>query len=359
MATYGAFGGLNAGGKKPTPMPGFGDPSPKAPASTGVNNPYSTEGPMPDGSTLAEHVRNGGSPYAGQIGHEFAPAAPKVDPNQYLNKALAGYQANIDQLNGMANPWESSMTLGALDRSRAGIAATGARANVHSQNDAIKAMMAGGGLMSQGDLANRSDNFQAGVQNQQNSLYADYNQRRIGWEDQRQQTLGNQYDRMAGLSEMPGRLEAQGLGNQMLNQQVWEYTTQEAANQRAAMRQLQLGNAQLDWQRNNQGTYEYGTQEAANYRGLARKNAAEQGSAQLAEINQRIAAAQRAGDYQTANELGKVAAGLAKMGVGKMAGGAIGTALGFLGPQAVFGGPLAGGAVGSTIGGGLDWLLGG
>ena len=393
MATYGAFGGLNAGGKKPTPMPGFGDPSPKAPASTGVNNPYSTEGPMPDGSTLAEHVRNGGSPYAGQIGHEFAPAAPKVDPNQYLNKALAGYQANIDQLNGMANPWESSMTIGALDRSRAGIAATGARANVHSQNDAIKAMMAGGGLMSQGDLANRSDNFQAGVQNQQNSLYADYNQRRIGWEDQRQQTLGNQYDRMAGLSEMPGRLEAQGLGNQMLNQQVWEYTTQdaanqraamrqlqlgnaqldwqrnnqdtyeygtqEAANQRAAMRQLQLGNAQLDWQRNNQGTYEYGTQEAANYRGLARKNAAEQGSAQLAEINQRIAAAQRAGDYQTANDLGKVAAGLAKMGVGKMAGGAIGTALGFLGPQAVFGGPLAGGAVGSTIGGGLDWLLGG
>ncbi len=55
------------------------------------------------------------------------------------------------------------MTIGALDRSRAGIAATGARANVHSQNDAIKAMMAGGGLMSQGDLANRSDNFQAGV----------------------------------------------------------------------------------------------------------------------------------------------------------------------------------------------------
>ena len=287
------------------------------------------------------------------------PAAPKVDPNQYLSKALAGYQANIDQLNGMANPWESSMTLGALDRSRAGIAATGARANVHSQNDAIKAMMAGGGLMSQGDLANRSDNFQAGVQNQQNSLYADYNQRRIGWEDQRQQTLGNQYDRMAGLSEMPGRLEAQGLQNQVANQQAWEYTTQDAANQRAAMRQLQLGNAQLDWQRNNQDTYEYGTQEAANYRGLARKNAAEQGSAQLAEINQRIAAAQRAGDYQTANELGKVAAGLAKMGVGKMAGGAIGTALGFLGPQAVFGGPLAGGAVGSTIGGGLDWLLGG
>lgn len=377
MATYGAFGGLNAGGKKPTPMPGFGDPSPKAPASTGVNNPYSTEGPMPDGSTLSEHVRKGGSPLVGQIG---GPAfdqsqmahlpsqqqAQRPDPWAFLGDAMKGYQSNVETLRGLNNPWESTMSLAALDRSRAGVAAQGARANVHDQNDAIKQMMAGGGLMAQGDLNNMSDNMRAGVTNAQNALYADYNKNRIGWEDKRQENLASQYDRMAGLAEAPLRFDSIGLDNegkryqnQVGAQQAYEYTKQDAANFRAGLQELGYKDAALDWQKKNQDVYEYGTQEAANLRGLARKTAAESGQAQIDQIYQQMEAARRAGDMQTANQLGQTLGRLGRMGVGKMAGTAIGGILGSIGPQALTGGTAWGAAGGGAVGGALDWILGG
>ena len=327
----------------------------------------SLEGPMPDGSTLAEHVRNGGDPLAGQIGHPFPQQqAKRPDPWAFLGDAMKGYQSNVETLRGLNNPWESTMSLGALDRSRAGVAAQGARAGVHDQNDAIKQMMAGGGLMAQGDLNNMSDNMRAGVTNAQNNLYADYNKQRIGWEDQRQQNLASQYERMAGLAEAPLRFESIGLdnegkgyANQVAAQQAYEYTKQESADQRAAIRDFQTKNAGLDWQMKNQDTYEYGTQEAANMRGLGRKNAAEQGSAQIAEIYQRMEAARRAGDTQTANQLGQLAGRLGKMGVGKMAGTAIGGILGSMGPQALAGGTAWGAAGGGAVGGALDWMLGG
>lgn len=337
----------------------------------------SLEGPMPDGSTLSEHVRKGGSPLVGQIG---GPAfdqsqmahlpsqqqAQRPDPWAFLGDAMKGYQSNVETLRGLNNPWESTMSLAALDRSRAGVAAQGARANVHDQNDAIKQMMAGGGLMAQGDLNNMSDNMRAGVTNAQNSLYADYNKNRIGWEDKRQENLASQYDRMAGLAEAPLRFDSIGLDNegkryqnQVGAQQAYEYTKQDAANFRAGLQELGYKDAALDWQKKNQDVYEYGTQEAANLRGLGRKNAAEQGSAQIAEIYQRMEAARRAGDTQTANQLGQLAGRLGKMGVGKMAGTAIGGILGSMGPQALAGGTAWGAAGGGAVGGALDWMLGG
>lgn len=290
----------------------------------------------------------------------------RPDPWAFLGDAMKGYQSNVETLKGLNNPWESTMSLGALDRSRAGVAAQGARAGVHDQNDAIKQMMAGGGLMAQGDLNNMSDNMRAGVTNAQNNLYADYNKQRIEWEDQRQQNLASQYDRMAGLAEAPLRFDTIGLdnegkryGNQVAAQQAYEYTKQDAANFRAGLQELGYKDAALDWQKKNQDVYEYTKPESAGWRQAERRNGAEQGQAQVDEIRQRMLAAQRAGDTQTANQLGQLAGRLGKMGVGKMAGTAIGGILGSMGPQALAGGTAWGAAGGGAVGGALDWMLGG
>lgn len=240
----------------------------------------SLEGPTPDGRPLSQYVREGGGARDGEIGFgAFKPApTPRPDPWAYLGDAMKGYQGNIDKLNGMENPWESTMSLGALDRSRAGLAAQGARAGVHDQNDAIKQMMAGGGLIAQGDLNNMSDNMRAGVTNQQNALYADYNKNRIGWGDQRQELLATQYDRMAGLAALPGQMEAQGYRNRIGGQDAYEYTTQDAANQRAALREFEYKGAKYRDEVGAQDAYEYTKDESANMRGLSRVNAAKAGT---------------------------------------------------------------------------------
>lgn len=337
----------------------------------------SLEGPMPDGSTLSEHVRKGGSPLVGQIGgpafdrsqmaHLPSQQQPqRPDPWAFLGDAMKGYQSNVETLKGLNNPWESTMSLGALDRSRAGVAAQGARAGVHNQNDAIKQMMAGGGLMAQGDLNNMSDNMRAGVTNAQNNLYADYNKQRIGWEDQRQQNLASQYDRMAGLAEAPLRFDTIGLdnegkryGNQVAAQQAYEYTKQDAANFRAGLQELGYKDAALDWQKKNQDVYEYTKPESAGWRQAERMNGAEQGQAQVDEIRQRMLAAQRAGDTATAQQLGTLGARIAKAGGFKWLGGAIGGVIGSIGPQALLGGTAGGLAGGAWLGDMADKALGG
>lgn len=364
----------------------FGSMSPgyKAPAAApAASNPYQAAG---SGAADPWTLQNG------------KPAAARPDPWAYLGDAMKGYQNNVNTLQGLNNPWESTMTLGALDKSRAGIAAQGARAGVHNQNDAIKRMMAGGGLIAQGDLNAMNDNMRAGVLNQQNALYADYNKNRIGWEDQKQQHLANQYDRMTELSMMPGRLEGQGLtntglglnnerarlGNLIANQDAYEYTTQEAANQRAALRDFQLKDASLDWQKKNQDVYEYTKPEAANWRGLMLENTARaqnanvyeneisrndrmatigvdraRSQAQLDQIYQQMETARRNGDMQTAQQLGTLGARIAKQGGFKWLGAGIGALAGTLGPQALLGGTGWGAAGGAALGEGLDWLLGG
>lgn len=161
----------------------------------------------------------GPAPGVGNYGGAPTTAAPSIAPiapvamgtpppsayEQAMTRALATQEdqarknmalrdAELARLAGLTYDPTGAVARGLAGQARAA-ADQGARDAVHAENDAIKRMMAGGGLLAQADLNNQSDNFRAGVANQQAGLAADYATRGTAWEQwrdgQRAQLLGS------------------------------------------------------------------------------------------------------------------------------------------------------------------------
>lgn len=166
-------------------------------AAPGVGNyggaPAATAA-MPNAANIAPFEPGGlGSPTGGGA-YDQAMAGALADFTEQSRKNTALRDAELARLGGLTYDPTGAVARGLAGQARAA-ADQGARDAVHAENDAIKRMMAGGGLLAQADLNNQSDNFRAGVANQQAGLAADYATRGTAWEQwrdgQRAQLLGS------------------------------------------------------------------------------------------------------------------------------------------------------------------------
>lgn len=325
------------------------------------------QGPMPDGGTLAAHMAARGGQYdaSGAVQQAYLPQQPQ--PTRASNALSPDYRApSKSAASGLTVNWDSARTaMQTQARDRINREATGAQRAARI-NAAKRGLFQGGSPARAGIYQNMladidSQRFGA-TQNAFNDIdlsltnaQRDFNLRVAGQEDSY-----NQFAQGAAiqLSRLPAwlRQDAAAADSAELRNRYTRDTYDTAVNSaNAGLTEQHLRNQGLEHQ-NTQAdlrnrAIEFEIDETVQMAPERREEA----RLRLDQLRTQIENARRAGDWALADELGGIAARVAKAGGWKWVGLGVGAAVGSIVPGA---GTWAGAGVGANVGNWLDTTFG-